>query len=354
MSSLRTKIGIPLLVVLLLILGSLSQNPRRPSPPPSPVGDTLFCAIAIKGQSYRPSQHPVGYHYRLLQEFAQEQHCALRLLPLPDSLSVWEALLDKTVNLVALDGTRDTIPEMYEEFFITGLPLNEHDHVWVFRKEDFSLFQSVYGWFNNYRYSANFATLTDRFYPKGGRRNANMYSKNALSPYDDIIKEHARSIGWDWRLLASLIYQESMFRMGVSSSRGAVGLMQIRPSIAKKYGVDLNNMYDPSENIRAGSSLLRTLGRLLDGDLQEEERVKFILAAYNAGIERIKDCRNFAASQGKNPNSWEEVAQAIPLMREEAHYNSDDIQLGRFKGDETLRFVEGILERYHLYCEFMQ
>ena len=354
MSSLRTKIGIPLLVILLLILGTLSQNPRRPLPPPSPVGDTLFCAIAIKGQSYRPSQHPVGYHYRILQEFAQDQQCTLRLLPLPDTLSVWEALLRRDINLVALDGTRDTIPEMHEEFFITGLPLNEHDHVWVFLKEDFSLFQSVYGWFNTYRYSARYAEITDRFYPRGERRNANMYGNEALSPYDDIIKKHARSIGWDWRLLASLIYQESMFRMGVSSSRGAVGLMQIRQSIAKKYGVEYNNMYDPSENVRAGTALLQTLGRLLDGDLQEAERIKFILAAYNAGVERIKDCRNFAASQGKDPNSWAEVAQVIPLMREETYYNSDEIQLGRFRGDETLRFVEEVLERYALYCEFLQ
>ena len=349
-----SKAGIPVLVILLLILESLSQNPHVHLPPPSPVGDTLFCAIAIKGQSYHPHQHPVGYHYRVLQEFAQDQHCALRLLPLPDSLSVWEALLQGNVKLVALDGTRDTIPEMYEEFFITGLPLNEHDHVWVFLKDDFSLFQSVYGWFNTYRYSARYAEVTDRFYPKGGRRNANMYSNNALSPYDDIIKKYAQGIGWDWRLLASLVYQESMFRMGVSSSRGAVGLMQIRLSIAKKYGVESNNMYDPSENVRAGTSLLQTLGRLLGEDVTQEERIKFILAAYNAGIERIKDCRTFAASQGKNPNVWEEVSQAIPLMREEAYYNSDDIQLGRFKGDETLRFVEEVLERYTLYCEFLQ
>ncbi len=64
------------------------------------------------------------------------------------------------------------------------------------------------------------------------------YSLNTgkISRWDDLIKSASNDIDWDWRLLASLIYQESRFIPNVQSWAGAYGLMQVMPLTAKKIG----------------------------------------------------------------------------------------------------------------------
>jgi membrane-bound lytic murein transglycosylase F len=60
---------------------------------------------------------------------------------------------------------------------------------------------------------------------------------NKLSPFDDVMRRLSKDIAWDWRLLASLVYEESNFHVGVVSSRNAVGLMQLMPLTASKFGM---------------------------------------------------------------------------------------------------------------------
>ncbi len=59
-----------------------------------------------------------------------------------------------------------------------------------------------------------------------------------ISPYDQYIRKYSQQLGWDWRLLASLIYQESNFKTDVTSQVGASGLMQLMPTTAKRFGID--------------------------------------------------------------------------------------------------------------------
>lgn len=54
-----------------------------------------------------------------------------------------------------------------------------------------------------------------------------------ISPYDDLFKRHAKSLGWDWRLLAAIAYFESHFRPNAVAWTGAKGLMGIMPSTAR-------------------------------------------------------------------------------------------------------------------------
>jgi membrane-bound lytic murein transglycosylase F len=59
-----------------------------------------------------------------------------------------------------------------------------------------------------------------------------------ISPYDDLIRKYSEEIGWDWRLLASMIYQESRFLPDAQSWAGADGLMQLMPNTARRFGVN--------------------------------------------------------------------------------------------------------------------
>jgi len=76
-----------------------------------------------------------------------------------------------------------------------------------------------------------------------------------LSLYDTLIKKHAEQIGWDWRLIASLIHQESHFNPKLKSWVGACGLMQVMPHTASVYGhVYGKSIFVPKSNIAAGTA----------------------------------------------------------------------------------------------------
>jgi len=344
------KIGFPVITLIFLSLGTNARLPDENRNYAPLNNDTLSCLI-IPSDAHRRHQYQTGYHYHILQEFAKDQNCFLRLTLLPDSVSVWEALFDQMVRVVVLDATRDTVPENMEELVIAGPSLNAKDHVWVYLKEDFEVMQAMYAWFNSFKHTEKYAHITDRFYRSKGERLSDPVG-GIISPYDDAIKKHSKAIGWDWRLLAALIYQESNFHMNVTSVKGAVGLMQVKPSTAERYGVAAKGLYDPDENVRAGSLFLQELSRFYrDSLISDAERIKFVLAAYNAGPEQLKECRYFALAQGKDPNVWSEVAEVIPLMREDKYVH---LVSRRFKGEETIRYVEEVMGRYERYCEFLK
>jgi soluble lytic murein transglycosylase-like protein len=101
-------------------------------------------------------------------------------------------------------------------------------------------------------------------------------------------QEIRRAIAWsakkyrlDPALLRAVIKTESDFRQHAVSPKGAVGLMQLTPSTAATLRV--SDAYDSIQNIRGGAKQLRHLLNLYEGDLL------LALAAYNAGVHRVKD-----------------------------------------------------------------
>ena len=70
------------------------------------------------------------------------------------------------------------------------------------------------------------------------KRAAKGVTSDRVSPYDELIKKYAKELGWDWRMLAAVVYQESKFSINSVSHRGAVGLMQVMPQTGLYYGVE--------------------------------------------------------------------------------------------------------------------
>ena len=339
----------PVFTLIFLSMGTSARLPYENREFVSLYNDTLSCLI-VPGDVHRKKQYSTGYHYQILREFVKEQNGFLNLTTLPDSLSLWDALLEKTVRLLVLDANRDTIPEYMEDLVIAGPSLNSKDHVWVYLKEDFEIMQVMNTWFNSFKHTSKFANITFRFQTGKGNHNSDPIG-GIISPYDDLIRKYSQTIGWDWRLLAALVYQESTFRMNATSGKGAVGLMQVMPSTAEKFGFGSKELFDPEENIKAGTLYLKEITRQLrDSLVFDAEHIKFILAAYNAGPEQVRICKTFASTQGKDPAVWNDVAEVIPLMRKSEYAH---LFTRRFKGDETIRYVDEVLARYERYCEFL-
>ena len=113
-------------------------------------------------------------------------------------------------------------------------------------------------------------------------------SSGKISAYDQAIRRYSDQIDWDWRLVASMIYQESRFDPNARSWAGAYGLMQLMPTTARRFGVNHNS--SPEQHIRAGIQYIKWLqDRFEDRVPDENERIKFILAAYNVGYGHYKN-----------------------------------------------------------------
>jgi len=99
--------------------------------------------------------------------------------------------------------------------------------------------------------------------------------------YDGIIKTIAAKYNLEASLISSIIKAESNYDPMAISSKGAMGLMQLMPETAKKYGV--NNVFDPKDNIEGGVKYLNDLIKLYD------RQTNFVLAAYNLSLIHISE-----------------------------------------------------------------
>lgn len=304
--------------------------------------DTLICDvfsenhIGVKGYS-------LGYIYELFSCFDKDQLCKTVITPVYDTIDSWRSLNSGEIDIFIINSMNDTVPDYYQDKTISSIPINSAEDVCVVRKKDYFFVQIFNSWFTYFKQTNEYHLLYDKYH-KNYR-----YAKG-ISPYDQQIKKYSMLLGWDWRLLASLIYQESKFKVGVSSSRGAIGLMQIREAIARNYGIE--NIYDPSENIKAGCMHLMRLQKMYGGMGADSLNSALIsIAAYNCGEGRMRDIMKVAEALDKPYLQWDTLATVIPLMAEKKYYSLPEVKLGKFKGNETLNYVENILSRYDEYKE---
>lgn len=173
---------------------------------------------------------------------------------------------------------------------------------------------------------------------------------NQLSEYDAMIKKYSAKIGWDWRLLASMIFQESGFSPTAQSWAGAYGLMQLMPETGARYGLD-TSIGNAEGNIVAGTNYILDLDKYWRGKIPDKnERIKFILASYNVGLGHVIDARNLAMKYEKNPDLWFDNVDYMILQKSNPKiYNDTIVKCGYCRGQETYIYVKEILARYEHY-----
>jgi membrane-bound lytic murein transglycosylase F len=170
-----------------------------------------------------------------------------------------------------------------------------------------------------------------------------------LSPYDETIRNRSKMIRWDWRLVASLIYEESNFREGQVSSHNAQGLMQLMPETAGKFGMD--SLSTPSKQIAAGIKYLGWLDQQLPAEIKDpRERINFILASYNVGMGRVLAAREKAFKYGRDKNKWIGNVDYYLTRRSRKDPNPQpDTIAGLLPYEASGGFIDNILERYYHY-----
>ena len=236
-----------------------------------------------------------------------------------------------------------------------GTAISFPQHVaWAVHTRSDSLLKVINQWILNFRRTDHYAILyhkyfTDRHSYRSIHSEHYTLGSGKISPFDQALRKESERIGWDWRLLASLVFQESRFNPDAVSWAGAFGLMQLMPITAKSYGITPDST--PEEQIRAGASFIKWLDdRLKEVITDPDERIKFVLASYNIGLGHIQDARRLAERYESDPNIWFDSVDKWLLKKSEPEYYTDRVvRHGFARGIETYNFVRDIINRYEHY-----
>lgn len=230
---------------------------------------------------------------------------------------------------------------------------------WAVRPSSPELLLALNEWLSVMHQETDFFVIYNKYFKNKkafrNRSKSEFYSKTGkkISPYDEQIKLYADSLQWDWRLLAAQIYQESEFDPTERSWAGAIGLMQVVPATGKQFGVQ--DLLDPDENMKAGSSYLMHLQDIWSDIPDSIEQIKFILASYNAGPGHIQDARRLAEKHGKNPSIWTDNVDEYLLKKSKPEFYMDPVvKYGYCRGSEPYAYVQEILERFETYRQLVE
>jgi membrane-bound lytic murein transglycosylase F len=217
------------------------------------------------------------------------------------------------------------------------------------RKDNPALLAALNDWVEATVGTVDYNVIRKRYFEDPrmiGVSHADTRVTGEISPYDELIRRHARDYGLDWRLMASQAYQESRFDPHAKSWVGAVGLFQVMPATGRELG--FSDLTDPEQGIHAGIRYLSRLIEQFDKRLPFKQRVRFALAAYNVGKGHVDDARRLAGEFGMDPDKWfGNVEQAMLKLQEQPYARR--ARYGYCRGQEPVHYVSEIQSRYENY-----
>ncbi len=172
-----------------------------------------------------------------------------------------------------------------------------------------------------------------------------------------LITQLSNEFSVDARLIFALIRQESQFDRYARSERGALGLMQIMPVTNSEMNDELHITESTTlkSHLSAGIYYFSKLLQLFP-NAGPEDRVKLALAAYNAGPARVYDAQKLAAYLNGNPNSWNAIKNALPLLSKRYYslhqsvWDESRPENGYFgSAHQTITFVENVVKFFDEY-----
>jgi soluble lytic murein transglycosylase-like protein len=139
--------------------------------------------------------------------------------------------------------------------------------------------------------------------PWGKKTDPDLFANPLLQgkPFQEHVIVAAKDTRLDPALIHAVITTESNYNVNAVSHKGAVGLMQLMPDTARRYGVKGKEIKLPEKNIMAGAQYLADLIRMFDGDLQ------LALAGYNAG-------ENVVVRYGRKVPPYAETQAYVPRV----------------------------------------
>lgn len=303
-------------------------------------------------------KHNTKYHQRLINQNAELGSGIIIKDILKDTVTVEDLI--EMVFLGEIDYTvaDEYIAKLNKTYFHNidiSVPLSfEQRSSWVVRKDSPMLAKALNEWFEaNYK-TPIYKDVTKKYFELSKQNfdeiDMTMLKEGAISPFDDVFKKYAKTSGYDWELLAAIAYQESRFTTNRSSWAGAVGLMGLMPRTAKSFGVSGDELSNPEQSIKVGAGLIKRLNGIFAKVTNPEQKIKFVLAAYNAGNGHVADAQALARKYGDNPYIWDgHVEKYIELKSKPEYYNDSVCKNGYLRSKEVLNYVAQVSDNWNKY-----
>jgi membrane-bound lytic murein transglycosylase F len=228
---------------------------------------------------------------------------------------------------------------------LLGFTLPEERPVqWIVRRGAHDLLKAANQFFRNASTSGRIAKLEleqtgdSRPFQYEESREFQAHLSERLPRYQPLFEAASAITGIDWRLLAAIGYQESKWNPLAESGDGAGGIMMLTSDTAEAMGIaDRTNA---AQNISAGARYFATVREKIPDRIPEPDRTWLTVAAYNVGFGHLEDARILAQTRGKNPDSWPDVRDQLPLLGEERWYSL--VKRGYARGWEPVQFVDRV------------
>jgi peptidoglycan lytic transglycosylase F len=257
---------------------------------------------------------------------------------------------ERTIDVTIADSNIAQLNRRYYPQVMVGRAIAEKNHLgWAVAPQATELLTEINAFFSHIKSNGEFKEIYQRYYSRANDfdfvdiRAYHRRLKSRLPKYQAIIQTAANMHGFDWRLIAAQMYQESHFNPVAESHAGAVGLMQLTKNTAQSLGVV--DMKHPGENIHAGVQHLKNLYDYFD-KASGIDRLCIALAAYNIGQGHLMDARRLAAKKQLDPNKWSSLSETLPLLRYKKYYRK--AIYGYCRGTEPVEYVRQIMLYYDI------
>ena len=258
---------------------------------------------------------------------------------------------NKDIQATVADSNIAQLNRRYYPDIRIAFPISEKQSLgWAVRKQDQALLHAINDFLISAQNDGTFARIYQKYYANVAifdyldLKKFHQRLTTRLPDYQETIKEEASQFGFDWRLIAAVIYQESHFDPQATSYTGVQGLMQVTQDTAQEMGI--TNRQDPEQSIHAGVKYLSRLYARFEEISNQEQRLRFALASYNIGYGHVRDAQRLAQKQGLDPNKWSSLLTTLPQLRQSKYYTQT--RYGYARGTEPVRYIKRIFAYYDI------
>ena len=256
---------------------------------------------------------------------------------------------EREIEVTVADTNVALLNRRYYPDVVMAFPISEQQHLaWAVRKGDTGLLRVINRFLATASRDGTFERLHTKYYSSVeifdyvDLKVFHRRLDTRLPAYEAFIRKESKRYGFDWRLVAALIYQESHFDPDALSYTGVQGLMQLTAATAEEMGIE--DRTDPWQSITGGLKYLHVLDQQFEDIEDEVDRLLFTLASYNVGYGHVRDAQQLAAEKGLPDGKWSSLRQTLPLLRYPKYHRRT--RFGYARGTEPVRYVDRILTYY--------
>ncbi len=312
---------------------------------PRNISDLIGKRIAVVSDSYHQEE------LQNLSKSSPELAAQLEWQALDvETIDLMKRIEDKEIDYAIITSSELEIHQAYYPRVKKAFEIGKTQQIsWYFPSNtDHSLINAVNNFFSRIEDDGTLLDLKERYFGHLGQLNyvgARTYIKHInqrLPKYEELFKQYSEEYDLDWRLMASMGYQESHWRARAVSPTGVRGLMMLTRTTAKEMGI--KNRLDPEASIKGGIAYFAKIKARIPEQILEPDKTWMAMAAYNVGYGHLEDARILTEKAGKDPNKWVDVKNFLPLLQKKKYYKQT--RYGYARGNEPVIYVQNIRRYY--------